>query len=84
MIRTRLLWFTLGVGSTSGAIAQLIFKDLLAERNSLSSQLKEKFNSLDARVSNLESVIPNKPTSSQVQFFFFFSFLIVFPFLVYC
>ncbi|KAL3641608.1 hypothetical protein CASFOL_012423 [Castilleja foliolosa] len=65
MIRTRLLWFTLGVASTSGAIAQFIFRDLMVERNSLSSQLTEKFNSLDARVSNLESVIPNKPTSPQ-------------------
>ncbi|PIN00883.1 hypothetical protein CDL12_26619 [Handroanthus impetiginosus] len=65
MIRTRLLWFTLGFASTSGAIAQFVFKDLWIDRNSLASQLKEKFDSLDTRVSNLESVISNKTTPSQ-------------------
>ncbi|KAI3470161.1 hypothetical protein Pfo_026824 [Paulownia fortunei] len=65
MIRTRLLWFSLGFASASGAIAQFVFKDLWTDRNSLISQLEEKFNSLDTRVSNLESVISNKPTSSQ-------------------
>lgn len=34
-------------------------------------QLTEKFNSLDTRVSNLESVIPKEPTSAQVFFWFF-------------
>ncbi|KAL8048846.1 hypothetical protein ABFX02_07G093700 [Erythranthe guttata] len=65
MIRTRLLWSSLGFVSTSGAIAQFVLKDLWIDRNSLSSQLKEQFNSLDTRVSNLESVISSKPNSSQ-------------------
>ncbi|KAL8461264.1 hypothetical protein ACS0TY_032657 [Phlomoides rotata] len=61
----RLLWFTVGFASTSGAIAQFVFKDLYTDRNSISSQLKEKFNSLDTRVSNLESAITNQPISTQ-------------------
>ncbi|KAG8369464.1 hypothetical protein BUALT_Bualt14G0016400 [Buddleja alternifolia] len=66
MMRTRLLWFSVGLASASGAITQFIFKDLWIDRTSLASQLKEKFNSLDTRVSNLESsVISNTPTSPQ-------------------
>lgn len=64
-MRTRLLWFSLGFASASGAIAQFVFKDLWTDRSSLASQLTGKFNSLDTRVSNLESVISNKPTSPQ-------------------
>lgn len=40
MIRTRLLWFSLGFASASGAIAQFVFKDLWMDRNSLTSQVK--------------------------------------------
>ncbi|CAA0833277.1 Unknown protein [Striga hermonthica] len=57
--------YILGFASTSGAIAQFIFKDLWLERHSLASQLKENFNSLDARVSNLESLISSKPSPVQ-------------------
>ncbi|XP_057771271.1 uncharacterized protein LOC130991193 isoform X1 [Salvia miltiorrhiza] len=66
MMRTRFLWFGLGFASASGAIAQFVVKDLWTDRSSLTSQLTEKFNSLDTRVSNLESVISTKPTSPQV------------------
>ncbi|KAH6777526.1 hypothetical protein C2S51_008838 [Perilla frutescens var. frutescens] len=52
--------------SASGAIAQFVFKDLWTDRSSIASQLTQKFNSLDTRVSNLESVISNKPISPQV------------------
>ncbi|KAL0413765.1 UNVERIFIED_CONTAM: hypothetical protein Sradi_1578200 [Sesamum radiatum] len=65
MMRTRFLWFSLGLASTSGAIAQFILKDLFVDLESLAFQVKEKFNSLEARVSNLESDIPRRPTSSQ-------------------
>ncbi|KAL8487967.1 hypothetical protein ACS0TY_024304 [Phlomoides rotata] len=69
MIRMILLWFTVGFASTSGAIAQFVFKDLYADRNSISSQLKEKFNSLNTRVSNLESAIMNQPISPQLSYY---------------
>ncbi|KAH6766295.1 hypothetical protein C2S52_017278 [Perilla frutescens var. hirtella] len=58
-------WFSLGFASTSGAIAQFVFKDLWTDLSSIASLLTEKFNSLDTRVSNLESVISNKPISPQ-------------------
>ncbi|KAH6784383.1 Rho GTPase activating protein with PAK-box/P21-Rho-binding domain-containing protein [Perilla frutescens var. hirtella] len=59
-------WFSLGFASTSGAIAQFVFKDLWTDLSSIVSMLTEKFNLLDTRVSNLESVISNKPISPQV------------------
>ncbi|XP_051116655.1 uncharacterized protein LOC127241579 isoform X2 [Andrographis paniculata] len=65
MIRTRLLWFTLGFASASGAIAQFVCRDLWADRNSRSRELMDKFNALDARVSNMESVVSSSSTSSQ-------------------
>lgn len=40
-------------------------------------QLTEKLNSLDTRVSNLESVIPKEPTSAQVFFFGSLFFIVV-------
>ncbi|KAL0387989.1 UNVERIFIED_CONTAM: hypothetical protein Sradi_2680700 [Sesamum radiatum] len=78
MMRTRFLWFSLGLASTSGAIAQFILKDLFVDLESLTFQVKEKFHSLETRVSNLESDIPRRPTSSRVQFcVFWFSPLIL-------
>ncbi|KAL1544872.1 hypothetical protein AAHA92_21669 [Salvia divinorum] len=65
MMRTRFLWFGLGFASASGAIAQFVVKDLWTDRTSLFDQLREKFNSLDTRVSNLESVISKEATSPQ-------------------
>lgn len=40
MMRTRLLWFSVGFASASGAIAQFVFKDLWSDRSSLASQVK--------------------------------------------
>ncbi|KAL3835080.1 hypothetical protein ACJIZ3_009816 [Penstemon smallii] len=65
MFRTRLLWFSIGFASASAAITQFIVKDLWVDRTSISSKLKENFDSLDSRISNLESVISSKPTSPQ-------------------
>ncbi|KAI7726936.1 hypothetical protein M8C21_013999 [Ambrosia artemisiifolia] len=55
MMRMRLLWVTLGFGSTAGVMGSLVYKDLLLDRHSLSLQLKNQFDSLESRVSNLES-----------------------------
>ncbi|KAG6393663.1 hypothetical protein SASPL_147908 [Salvia splendens] len=66
MMRTRILWFGVGFASASGAIAQFVLKDLWTDRTSLASQVTEKFDSLDARVFNLESVISSNHTSPQV------------------
>ncbi|XP_042030227.1 uncharacterized protein LOC121777147 [Salvia splendens] len=65
MMRTRILWFGVGFASASGAIAQFVLKDLWTDRTSLASQVTEKFDSLDARVFNLESVISSNHTSPQ-------------------
>lgn len=40
MMRTRLLWLSLGFASTSGAIAQFVVKDLWTDRSSLASQVQ--------------------------------------------
>ncbi|XP_022874645.1 uncharacterized protein LOC111393370 [Olea europaea var. sylvestris] len=60
MMRTRLLWFSLGFASTSAVMTHFVFKDLWIDRKCISSQLNEKFSSLDTRVSNLESLLPHK------------------------
>ncbi|XP_059289180.1 uncharacterized protein LOC132042671 isoform X1 [Lycium ferocissimum] len=65
MMRTRLLWFTIGFTSASATMTHFIFRDLWADRISLSSQLKEKFGVLGTRVSNLESVLHDSPNTHQ-------------------
>ncbi|KAK3022529.1 hypothetical protein RJ639_046745 [Escallonia herrerae] len=66
MLRTRLLWFTLGAATSAAAMTHFVAKDLLFDRRSLSAQLKEKFEALEARVSNLEGVPSKNPNSLQV------------------
>ncbi|KAM3266457.1 hypothetical protein P3S67_028700 [Capsicum chacoense] len=65
MMRTRLVWFTFGFASASATITHFIFKDLWADRLSLSSQMKEKFGVLETRVSNLESALHDTPNTQQ-------------------
>ncbi|XP_019096967.1 PREDICTED: uncharacterized protein LOC104764479 [Camelina sativa] len=55
MLRTRLLWFTLGFSVSGGSIAHLVWRNLYAERFAITSDMKEKFNALEGRVSGLES-----------------------------
>ncbi|XP_071736283.1 uncharacterized protein [Rutidosis leptorrhynchoides] len=55
MLRLRLMWFAVGFGSTAAVMSHFIYKDLLLDRHSLSSQLKQQFDSLESRLSNLES-----------------------------
>ncbi|GAY56215.1 hypothetical protein CUMW_170160 [Citrus unshiu] len=55
MLRTRLLWFTAGFSLTGAAIGQFLWKDLWSDRYALSADAKQKFDALEARVSNLES-----------------------------
>ncbi|GJY65497.1 hypothetical protein Tco_0467735 [Tanacetum coccineum] len=61
MYRIRMMWFTVGLGVTAAAMSHFIFKDLLLDRHSLSSQLKQQFHSLDSRLSSLESPPPQTP-----------------------
>ncbi|XP_057490802.1 uncharacterized protein LOC130776557 [Actinidia eriantha] len=65
MMRTRLLWFTVGFSSAAAVMTQFFFRDLWSDRHSLSSQLKEKFDALETRVSNLEPVISTDSTSHE-------------------
>ncbi|KAF7131816.1 hypothetical protein RHSIM_Rhsim09G0018700 [Rhododendron simsii] len=65
MMRARFLWFTIGFTSAAAAMTQFVFQDLWADRQSLSSQLQENFDAVDARVSNLEQVMPSNSTPPQ-------------------
>ncbi|XP_073136489.1 uncharacterized protein [Henckelia pumila] len=65
MIRTRMLWFSFGFASASASIAHFMYKDLWFDRNSIASDVKERFQSLDSRVSNLESVLSSKTNAPQ-------------------
>ncbi|XP_017969324.1 PREDICTED: uncharacterized protein LOC18612570 isoform X1 [Theobroma cacao] len=67
MYRSRLLWFTLGFSLTAASISQFIYKDLWTDRYALKSDMKQKFDSLEARVLNLESLPPENPNSAQVE-----------------
>ncbi|XP_021907149.1 uncharacterized protein LOC110821581 isoform X2 [Carica papaya] len=55
MLRTRLLWSTLGFSVTGAAIAHFVWRDLYAGRHALSAETVQKFRDLEARVSILES-----------------------------
>ncbi|KAK3012050.1 hypothetical protein RJ639_012405 [Escallonia herrerae] len=66
MLSTRLLWFTLGAAISTAAMTHFVAKDLLFDRRSLSAQLKEKFEALETRVSNLEGVPSKNPNSLQI------------------
>ncbi|XVF31990.1 hypothetical protein REPUB_Repub17cG0043200 [Reevesia pubescens] len=65
MIRSRLLWFTLGFSVTAASISQFIYKDLWADRYALKSDMKQKFDGLETRVSNLESLPTENPNPAQ-------------------
>ncbi|KAF7132146.1 hypothetical protein RHSIM_Rhsim09G0019700 [Rhododendron simsii] len=67
MMRARFLWFTIGFTSAAAAMTHFVFQDLWADRQSLSSQLQENFDAVDARVSNLEQVMPSNSTPPQCQ-----------------
>ncbi|KAK7275309.1 hypothetical protein RIF29_16421 [Crotalaria pallida] len=78
MMRTRLLWFSAGLTSTAAVVSHFVWKDLWLARHSLHSDMKLKFDDLDARVSNLESShqIPTPcPTPNQICFSFLFAIL---------
>ncbi|KFK38217.1 hypothetical protein AALP_AA3G084100 [Arabis alpina] len=66
MLRTRLLWFTLGFSVSGASIAHLVWRDLYAERYAISSDMKEKFHALEGRVSGLESASYENPSPAQV------------------
>lgn len=63
MMRIRLLWFTLGLTVTGGAISHFAWRDLLMDRLYLTSDMKAKFDALETRMSNLEPVFSNNSAS---------------------
>ncbi|KAK6930517.1 hypothetical protein RJ641_004611, partial [Dillenia turbinata] len=65
MLRIRLFWFAVGFSVTGTAISQFVWRDLMNDRLALSSQLKQRYDALNARVSNLESVGHENPSSLQ-------------------
>ncbi|CAN1127972.1 hypothetical protein LINPERHAP2_LOCUS4345 [Linum perenne] len=65
MLRTRLVWFTVGFSVSGAAIAQFVGRDLWADRIALSSHMKHKMDSLEARVSSLESITAQNATAAQ-------------------
>ncbi|XVE78241.1 hypothetical protein DITRI_Ditri13aG0128800 [Diplodiscus trichospermus] len=67
MIRRRLLWFTLGFSVTAVSISQFIYKDLWIDRYALKSDVKQKFDALEARVSNLESLPSDNTKPGQIE-----------------
>uniref|UniRef100_A0A7N0VLT7 Uncharacterized protein n=1 Tax=Kalanchoe fedtschenkoi TaxID=63787 RepID=A0A7N0VLT7_KALFE len=56
MMRTRLLWFAAGFAITGAAISHFVWRDLLIDRTSLVSEMKQKFDDLEARVLKIEGV----------------------------
>ncbi|CAN6448868.1 unnamed protein product [Victoria cruziana] len=65
MLRTRLLFFTIGFATAGGTISYFVWRDLLAAHHSTSSQVKNKFGSLESRVSNLEAMLSQTPQMVQ-------------------
>ncbi|KAI3919444.1 hypothetical protein MKW98_030155 [Papaver atlanticum] len=65
MMRTRFVSFGFSFCVTGAAIAQFVWKDLLTERISLTSEVKHKFDALEARISTLESLKLQKKESAQ-------------------
>ncbi|GMY33792.1 hypothetical protein FCV25MIE_29034 [Fagus crenata] len=64
MIRTRLLWLGVGFSVTGAAISHFIWRDLWVDRYALVSDMK-KFDALEGRVSNLESISYPKSNPGQ-------------------
>ncbi|XP_057454753.1 uncharacterized protein LOC130746216 [Lotus japonicus] len=68
MIRTRLLWFGAGFTTAGAVVSHFIWKDLWVDRHALNSHITHKFDPLQARISILESSLPNHtPASDQVE-----------------
>ncbi|KAJ9169880.1 hypothetical protein P3X46_018028 [Hevea brasiliensis] len=67
MLRTRLLWFTVGFSMSAAVIGQFVWRDLIAERYALSYQTQQAFDALEARVLNLESISSLNSNPDQVE-----------------
>ncbi|XP_062096718.1 uncharacterized protein LOC133802435 [Humulus lupulus] len=68
MLRTRLVWTSIGFAVSAAAISQFVWKDLLVDRHTFSSEMKQKFDALEQRVANLQSVpyqISNSSTEAE-------------------
>uniref|UniRef100_A0A6N2MTV7 Hexosyltransferase n=1 Tax=Salix viminalis TaxID=40686 RepID=A0A6N2MTV7_SALVM len=64
MVRTRLAWFIVGFSVSAAAISQFTWRDLSNERYALSYHMNQKFEDLEARVLNLESISPQNPNQT--------------------
>ncbi|KAG8642085.1 uncharacterized protein LOC122721319 [Manihot esculenta] len=67
MLRTRLLWFTVGFSVSAAAIGHFIWRDLWADRYALSSQTRQTFDALEARILNLQSLSSQNTNPPQVE-----------------
>ncbi|XP_050204875.1 uncharacterized protein LOC126654913 [Mercurialis annua] len=67
MLRTRLVWFTVGFSVSTAAIGQFIWRDLLVDRYTLSSTTKHNFDGLEDRLRNLESSVNSNSSPAQVE-----------------
>ncbi|KAJ7950616.1 putative Fanconi anemia group D2 protein [Quillaja saponaria] len=67
MLRTRLLWFSIGFTVSAAAVSHFVWKDLWVDRHALSADMKQKFDALETRVLNLESVPHQNSISDQAQ-----------------
>ncbi|KAK7389855.1 hypothetical protein VNO78_25151 [Psophocarpus tetragonolobus] len=59
MSRSRLLWFSLGFVTSYSVFSHTILKKLMAENFELCSSMERQFRPLEARLSNIESSLPN-------------------------
>ncbi|XP_062175321.1 uncharacterized protein LOC133880384 [Alnus glutinosa] len=67
MIRTRLIWFGVGFSVAGTAVSRLVWRDIGIDRYALFSDVKQKFDALEARVFNLEAVSYPKSSSGQAE-----------------
>ncbi|XP_065873808.1 uncharacterized protein [Euphorbia lathyris] len=67
MLRTRLLWFTMGFSVSAATIGHFVLRDLWSDRYALSSHMNQTFDTLETRVKNLESISQHNSNSSQVE-----------------
>lgn len=59
MMRTRLLWFGVGFTTSAAVVSHFVWKDLWSDRHALASHMTHQFDALQARLSTLESTLPN-------------------------
>ncbi|WCJ37321.1 hypothetical protein M5689_018469 [Euphorbia peplus] len=67
MLRSRLLWFSMGFSVSAATIGHFVFRDLWADRYALSSHVNQTLDTLETRLNNLESMSDHNSNSTQVE-----------------